>query len=306
MTPEQQERVLKNLPLVSLHLKHILSGMSKKPTFLEWDDLEQAGREGLIKAVLEEVTKPNDVRWTTFAGWNIKGAIRDAFEGSADKAGERQVRLPHRIHVALNAITRVINELTQKLEREPYPEELAAHFDLSVNTILQLRKWSSQSPESYDWVGEDRDGNTAADLGQSVFAQQEDEITDPIVMSTLKEVLNSPMLSRREVKIMFRSLVGDESFEEIGDDLNVSRQRVQQIQARALKKVQQDSRMRRQDDENLFVPNMRTAHMYRFANQDRSDDEWLEENTVKLEWTEERRRQWYYGSIRRPTLGFRL
>ena len=302
MTPEQQEQVLKNLPLVSINLKQILGSMSKAPSFLEWDDLEQAGREGLIRAVLEAPTKPDNVRWTTFAHWYIRQAIRDALEGSANKAGERQVRLPHRIHVLLNAMARASDVLMQSLEREPYPEELASHLGWEIEIIRRLQGWGSQSPKSYDTLGEDDDGNTAADLGQNIFASQEENIIDPIVMSTLEEVLASPMLLERENEVLIRNVVGDESLTDIGRDFGVTRERIRQIRQRALKKIRSDSRMRRQEDENLFVSNIRTAHLYRFANQSRSDDEWWAENTIKLEWTEERIRTWKYGSIPRSLM----
>jgi len=306
MTPEEEKKVIENLPLVSLNLRQIMGRMSKKPTFLEWDDLEQAGREGLIQAVLEEKARPEDVRWTTFAHWYIRQAIRDALEGSSYKAGERRVRLPHRIHVAINAMMRAEDELIQKLKREPHSDEIAEYMGLSPRTIEQLKVWNRQNPESSDWMEEDEDGNTIADLGQSVFDPDSENIDDPIAMSTLKEVMNSPMLSEREVAILLRSLVSDESLTDIGDELSISRQRVHQIQNRALRKVRNDSRMRRHDSENLFTPNMRTAHLYRYANIDRSDKEWWAENTVLLEWTEKRRRQWKNGSVPRQVLGFNL
>lgn len=304
MTPEQETLILENLPLVSLNLKHIISRSSRKPTFLEWDDLEQSGREGLIKAVLEKELKPNDVKWTTFASWHIRQAIRDAFEGSKYKAGERQIRLPHRIHVALNALSRTTAELTQQLHRQPYTNELATYLEVSESAVDTVQRWDKQTPQSYNELTGDKDGNTPADLGQSVFTQMEDEIVDPLVAIALREVLNSPMLVKRELEILFRKTIGDESFQEIGDDLNIKRQRAQQIQARAMRKIRQDSRLRRHQNEDLFISDMRTTHLYRFANRERSDAEWWKENTVRLEWTEERRRQWARCGVPRPVLGF--
>ena len=304
MTPEQEILILKNLPLVSMNLNHILSRSSKRPMFLEWLDLEQSGREGLIKAVLEKELKPEDIRWTTFASWYIRSAIRNALEGNAYEAGERQIRLPHRIHIAMNAIAKATEELTQQLNRQPCREELATHLGWSESVIEKLELLNQRKAQSFDELAEDQDGNTLADLGQSVILQPEEAVTDPIIMQNLRDVLNSPMLTKRELEILFRKTVGDESFQEIGNDLKVARQRIQQIQARALHKIKQDSRLRRHQNEDLFGHDIRTAHLYRFANRDRSDAEWWAENTTKLEWTEERRRQWARCGLPRQILGF--
>lgn len=306
MTPEQDAMVLENMPLVTMNLRGILAAMSQKPVFLEWDDLQQAGTEGLIRAVLELELLPDTIRWTTFANWHIRQAIRDQLEGGPDRAGERQIRLPHRVHVSLNRINRMADVLTQQLRREPTADEIGQQLGIGARDVDEIRGLSKRTPDSLDRLREDEDGNTPADLGRSIFDDNVDEISDPIVLDTLEEVLASPMLSEKELEVLNRSVVGDESFEEIGDNYGVSRQRIQQIQSRALRKIQQDSRMRRQHDEELFMPNMRTAHLLRGANRERSDDEWWETNTVKLEWTDERRRQWRYGSMPVPMLGFRL
>jgi RNA polymerase sigma factor (sigma-70 family) len=313
------EYVLEHKNLIYPILKQTIRSMAKYPEFVTFDELIAAGEDGIFEAaknVIEyglplylnpDTGEMEPVAWSTYAKWHIKREIRRAIASQ-----ENTIRVPEWLFEEQAVLQKAKAYLTQKLKKEePTIDELAEELakppvEWTREKVVELILLSQRSVTPMSQITPDYDDNMADDLGQNVLDDNFDNITDPIALDILKEVLSSPMLSRREAEILIRSLVYGETFEEIGTGMVVSRQRVQQIQARALRKIRDDSRMRRQADEDLFVPNMRTAHLYRFANRDRSDDEWWAENTVKLEWTEKRKRQWKNGSVPRQMLGFSL
>lgn len=306
LTPEERKESEKHIPLIHRIINREYRSRLETFQFVTRNDLEQAGYEGIARAIIAyRKRKPKNTEWSTVLGNYIKAEMRKEIDGTAERAGERQIRIPYRSNIAVNTMDQAHDELTQELKRFPYNDELAKYLGWTEEFLNQIQQWSKQLPHSYDELAmyEDQDENTPVDFAQSVFDQEEDDITDIIVNEALQETLDSPMLNEREREILLRRNIGDESFQEIGVDLNVSRQRVQQVDSRALRKIQDDSRLRRHHDDNLFIPNMRTAHIYRFANRDRSDNEWWAENVIVLEMTDECRQTWLRCGLPRQCLG---